>query len=151
MFVLNVDLWNEDGTREVNLVRHSSGTPSISSTTPASYASLTTSTPAFANILPSHRAESPYPGPDMGYGQAVMGSYGMSGYGGAPSPYGQAPPSAYPQCKFPSECKTLDQRLNMFLIQPSTDLQHTRLGHSTTLEAETIVAASAVWYRQMRE
>jgi hypothetical protein len=99
MFVLNVDLWNEDGTREVNLVRHSSGTPSISSTTPASYASLTTSTPAFANILPSHRAESPYPGPDMGYGQTVMGGYGMPGYGGAPSPYGQGPPSAYPQCK----------------------------------------------------
>lgn len=38
-FVLTVDLWDADGTREVNLVRHSSGTPtvSISSSTTASY------------------------------------------------------------------------------------------------------------------
>ncbi|KAL7785132.1 velvet factor domain-containing protein [Trichoderma ceciliae] len=40
MFVLNVDLWNEDGTREVNLVRSSTSSPSISSTTPYSYASI---------------------------------------------------------------------------------------------------------------
>lgn len=40
MFVLNVDLWNEDGTQEVNLVRSSTGTPSISSTTPYSYTTL---------------------------------------------------------------------------------------------------------------
>lgn len=102
MFVLNVDLWNEDGSREVNLVRHSSGTPSISSTTPASYGGLTSSTPAFANILPSHR-ESPYPGSEMGgYGQPNMPQYGMpSGYGQAPSPYGQPPqPGYHPQCQY---------------------------------------------------
>ncbi|RDA82552.1 hypothetical protein CP532_3767 [Ophiocordyceps camponoti-leonardi (nom. inval.)] len=40
MFVLNVDLWNQDGTREVNLVRSSTGSPSISSTTPYSYTTL---------------------------------------------------------------------------------------------------------------
>lgn len=40
MFVLNVDLWNEDGTKEVNLVRSSTGSPSISSTTPYSYTTL---------------------------------------------------------------------------------------------------------------
>ncbi|CAI4216723.1 unnamed protein product [Parascedosporium putredinis] len=101
MFVLNVDLWNEDGSREVNLVRHSSGTPSISSTTPASYGSLTSSTPAFANILPSHR-DSPYPPSDMGgYGQPVMPQYGMPpGYGQAPSPYGQPPQPGYPQSPY---------------------------------------------------
>jgi hypothetical protein len=37
MFVLNVDLWDEFGQREVNLVRHSGSSPGISSTTPASY------------------------------------------------------------------------------------------------------------------
>ncbi|KAF2474817.1 uncharacterized protein BDR25DRAFT_280392 [Lindgomyces ingoldianus] len=38
-FVLTVDLWDADGTREVNLVRHSSGAPtvSISSSTTTSY------------------------------------------------------------------------------------------------------------------
>ena len=97
MFVLNVDLWNADGTREVNLVRHSSGTPSISSTTQASYGSLTSSTAAYANILPSHR-ESSYPGPEMGgqYGQPVIPQYGMhQGYAQAASPYGQGPQSGY--------------------------------------------------------
>jgi len=38
-FVLTVDLWDSEGTREVNLVRHSSGAPtvSISSSTTTSY------------------------------------------------------------------------------------------------------------------
>ena len=40
LFVLNVDLWNEDGSREFNLVRSSTGSPSISSTTPFSYSAL---------------------------------------------------------------------------------------------------------------
>lgn len=100
MFVLNVDLWDKDGTREVNLVRHSSGTPSISSTTPASYGSIQSSTPAYTNILPSHR-ESSYPGSEMGgYGQPIMQQYGMPpGYGQAPSPYGPGPQSGY-QCQY---------------------------------------------------
>ncbi|KAK1253952.1 hypothetical protein MKX07_002029 [Trichoderma sp. CBMAI-0711] len=42
MFVLNVDLWNEDGTREVNLVRSStSSSPSVSSTVTYPYGSIT--------------------------------------------------------------------------------------------------------------
>ncbi|EGR45802.1 uncharacterized protein TRIREDRAFT_40551, partial [Trichoderma reesei QM6a] len=41
MFVLNVDLWNEDGTREVNLVRSStSSSPSVSSTVTYPYGSI---------------------------------------------------------------------------------------------------------------
>ncbi|KAK3394089.1 velvet factor-domain-containing protein [Podospora didyma] len=63
MYVLNVDLWSEDALKEVNLVRHTTATPSISSTTPASYASLDQSTPAFSNILPSSR--------DVGYPQQM--------------------------------------------------------------------------------
>jgi hypothetical protein len=54
MYVLNVDLWSADGAREVNLVRHSATSPSISSTVPVSYAQVHEhSTPAFSNILPS--------------------------------------------------------------------------------------------------
>ncbi|KAL8811303.1 MAG: hypothetical protein Q9223_001820 [Gallowayella weberi] len=36
-FVLTVDLWNTEGTKEVNLVRHSQTSPSISAATSASY------------------------------------------------------------------------------------------------------------------
>lgn len=40
MFVLNVDLWSEDGKSEVNLVRHSSASPAIGTVPPPSYAPL---------------------------------------------------------------------------------------------------------------
>jgi hypothetical protein len=83
MYVLNVDLWSEDALKEVNLVRHTTATPSISSTSPASYAQIEQNTPAYSHILPSSR--------DMGYSpqmayppqnQAVS-PYGMQ------QPYGQ--------------------------------------------------------------
>lgn len=64
MYVLNVDLWSEDALKEVNLVRHTTATPSISSTTPASYAAIEQSTPAYSNILPSSRDAG-------GYGQPM--------------------------------------------------------------------------------
>lgn len=66
MYVLNVDLWSEDATKEVNLVRHTTATPSISSTTPASFATLEHTTPAYAHILPSSRQD---------YGGQVAPSY----------------------------------------------------------------------------
>lgn len=52
MYIVNVDLWNEDGTQEVNLVRHSGSTPSISSTTPTSFAQVQNSM-AHPQILPA--------------------------------------------------------------------------------------------------
>src|SRR5690242_671479 len=44
MYVLNVDLWNDIGSAEVNLVRHTSTTPSISSTTPTSFSMMQSQT-----------------------------------------------------------------------------------------------------------
>ena len=82
MYVLNVDLWSEDALREVNLVRHTTATPSISSTSPASYAQIDQATPTYSHILPSSR-DVAY-GSQMGYGpqnQAVA-PYGMQ------QPYG---------------------------------------------------------------
>ncbi|KAJ5032237.1 uncharacterized protein L3040_008846 [Drepanopeziza brunnea f. sp. 'multigermtubi'] len=38
MFIISVDLWSECGRDEVNLVRHSMASPSISATSPISYA-----------------------------------------------------------------------------------------------------------------
>ena len=50
-YVLNVDLWSEDALKEVNLVRHTTTTPSISSTTPASYGQVE-QLAAFPNLMP---------------------------------------------------------------------------------------------------
>lgn len=73
MFVLNVDLWTDVGTKEVNLVRSSQGTPSISSTTPMSYTTLNggdaTAVSYNQQVLPSSR-EPPYSQPQqVGYVQ----------------------------------------------------------------------------------
>lgn len=81
MYVLNVDLWSEDALKEVNLVRHTTATPSISSTSPASYAQIEQATPAYSHILPSNR--------DMGYAAHQMG-YPPPGQ--AVSPYGVQQP-----------------------------------------------------------
>jgi hypothetical protein len=80
MYVLNVDLWSEDALKEVNLVRHTTATPSISSTSPASYAQIEQTTPAYSHILPSNR--------DMGYSQQM----GYPSPGQAVSPYGMQQP-----------------------------------------------------------
>ncbi|KAG6010163.1 hypothetical protein E4U21_007640 [Claviceps maximensis] len=88
MFVLNVDLWNEDGTKEVNLVRSSAGSPSISSTIPYSYTALGNGEggiiPYTQHVLASNR--------DTAFNQSQGISYGQE-YQVQPS-YGQAP--AYP-------------------------------------------------------
>lgn len=98
MYVLNVDLWSDDALKEVNLVRHTTATPSISSTTPASFASIEQSTPAYSNILPSSRdmsyAQMPFqaPSPQVSpYGmqqpQYSNGSYNNVGYAPPPQQY----------------------------------------------------------------
>ncbi|KAL9946747.1 hypothetical protein ACHAO3_003515 [Verticillium nonalfalfae] len=99
MYVLNVDLWSEDGQREVNLVRHTNSAPSISSTTPCSYTNLTENATAFQHILPSstpHREPPQFHSPNnMGYAppnaSPYAGAYAQyplsNGYGPAP-PYG---------------------------------------------------------------
>ncbi|KAL0939369.1 developmental regulator VelB [Colletotrichum truncatum] len=65
-FIINVDLWSEDGQQEVNLVRHSSTTASISTTIPHSFTGLRDDIQPiqpYAQIMPSYGA------PSMGYGQ----------------------------------------------------------------------------------
>ncbi|KAK3940094.1 velvet factor-domain-containing protein [Diplogelasinospora grovesii] len=103
MYVLNVDLWSDDALREVNLVRHTTATPSISSTQPASYAQLEQPTPAYAPILPSTgRDVGGYP-QQMHYQTAGVPHYAMQqgGYpGGFVTPngggYQQQPTQYYP-------------------------------------------------------
>jgi len=110
MFVLNVDLWSSDGQREVNLVRHSATSPSISCTTPVSYANLETSSIAYSSILPTSNTIKFEPGnphnqaPYNPYpGQPSVTPYAGNQpqqYGGQPQYSGYAPPTngtqAYP-------------------------------------------------------
>lgn len=51
-YVLTVDLWSGDGTREVNLVRHSATSPSISAATSSSYPPPS-SAPSFHTAYPN--------------------------------------------------------------------------------------------------
>ncbi|GJN83357.1 velvet complex subunit 2 [Purpureocillium lilacinum] len=102
MFVLNVDLWSDDGSREVNLVRSSTGSPSISSTTPFSYSTLNGGDPSMSpypqHVLASSR--------DGSYPPAQAGPYVSDyqvqpGYNQGPSPF--PPNGSYgpPQQYFP--------------------------------------------------
>ncbi|OAA64075.1 nucleoside diphosphatase Gda1 [Cordyceps fumosorosea ARSEF 2679] len=70
MFVLNVDLWNADGTREVNLVRSSAAASSSasSSANPHGFSS-------YSAIEPTQDAHAVLPGPDASYRQQRAASY----------------------------------------------------------------------------
>ncbi|RDL40089.1 Uncharacterized protein BP5553_00068 [Venustampulla echinocandica] len=98
MFVLNVDLWSADGTREVNLVRHSQTSPSISLTTPVSYAQVQDAGgAAYSNILPGQGAIPR----DVKFEHGGGASYTTSNYNPYPgppqvNPYTQSPPAQVP-------------------------------------------------------
>lgn len=91
-YVLTVDLWNADGTSEVNLVKHSATSPSISTAMSSSYP------PPPQSMSPTYPAygQSPYGAP-VTYPQ-------MNNYYGAQqmtyqNPYGQT--VSYPQYGYP--------------------------------------------------
>lgn len=91
-FVLTVDLWSQDGASEVNLVRHSNHTPSVSIST--------TSTTSYPPPPDRHlvRMDVAVSAP---YGQQQIMPPAMSGYGmHQQSPYG-APPPMLPQSHDP--------------------------------------------------
>ena len=87
MFICNVSLYTEDALKEVNLVRHTTSTPSISSTTPASYASLEQTTPAYSHILPSNRDVAGAYGHHQGMGGYGQGNPAGMGYEMQSNPY----------------------------------------------------------------
>ena len=132
MFVLNVDLWRFDGKEEVNLVKSSQTSPSISSTTQQSYRELENGAgyPNYPNILPSTRDTAYGAPPGAPYGQpAHMGGYPgytPAGYQYPPPPsqyYGQGPEyphhmpqlasqaPMYPGQRFPHDMSNIHQRM----------------------------------------
>ncbi|CAN8099261.1 unnamed protein product [Discula destructiva] len=78
-YVVTVDLWDEIGSKEVNLVRSTTATPAISSTIHESFNNLETM-PFRANIAPyppSHPAQTQM----YGQPQAAVQQYGGAQYG----------------------------------------------------------------------
>ncbi|KAJ9201794.1 hypothetical protein DTO021D3_7801 [Paecilomyces variotii] len=88
-YVLTVDLWNAEGTREVNLVRHSATSPSISTATSSSYP------PPPQNMSPTYPPypQNPYSQP-MGY-PPMNSYYPQNGQLTYQNPYGANPQAAY--------------------------------------------------------
>lgn len=77
MFVLNVDLWDVKGENEVNLVRSSQGSSSISVTTSLSYSTPSSGESSAASYthpgLPPGRDQPYTPTQAMGYGSEYQG------------------------------------------------------------------------------
>ncbi|KAI0020178.1 hypothetical protein F4780DRAFT_770829 [Xylariomycetidae sp. FL0641] len=96
-YVLHVDLWSENGDREVSLVKHSQQSPSISSTQASSFREVTEGAGGYTyqTIVPSSR-DFGHP-PAAGYGQHMPPyqpdpyNQGQYGYPQQVQPYG------YPQ------------------------------------------------------
>jgi Velvet factor len=91
-YVLTVDLWNADGTSEVNLVKHSATSPSISTAMSSSYP------PPPQSMSPTYPpyGQSPYGAP-VGYPQ--MNNYYGTQQMAYQNPYGQT--VGYPQYGYP--------------------------------------------------
>ncbi|KAI1208085.1 uncharacterized protein F4807DRAFT_164755 [Annulohypoxylon truncatum] len=92
-YVLHVDLWSENGDKEVNLVKHSQQSPSISSTQASSFREVIegsqTSGYGYQSIVPSNRE----------YAQQTNAGYPHAMPPYQPDPYGQGygyPPQAQP-------------------------------------------------------
>ncbi|KAI0482979.1 hypothetical protein GGR56DRAFT_218388 [Xylariaceae sp. FL0804] len=97
-YVLHVDLWNAEGDKEVNLVKHSQQSPSISSTQHSSFRDVTEGGQAYGyqTIVPSHGRDFSQP-PGAAYSQQ-MAPYQPDPY--AQGQYGypqQVQPYGYPQ------------------------------------------------------
>jgi hypothetical protein len=83
MFVLNVDLWDESGSQEVNLCRQpsSTGAPSIAATSSYTYAAINGGEPP----PPQYSSPAVQQSRDVGYGQPspvgyVQDYHGQQGY-----------------------------------------------------------------------
>ena len=99
MFVLNVDLWNEAGTQEVNLIRNSQASPSISSTSMAAYTDVAQTAAAYTtntNALRSDPSAPPFkfdPSTNQGSPFQTQAQAAYSPYPGPPpaNTYSQSP------------------------------------------------------------
>ncbi|KAI5285602.1 Exocyst complex component 4, partial [Ascosphaera acerosa] len=117
-FVLTADLWSADGNREVNLVRHSATSPSISTATPSAF-------PAG----PATAAPASFPGfQQPGYNPAYSNAYGATPtYGQPGSQYGSPSGSPYyPLTGQPYYPPGSNSATATPYVPPSATVMHTR-------------------------
>lgn len=131
-YVLTVDLWNAEGTSEVNLVKHSATSPSISTATSSSYP------PPPQNFSPTYPAYAQY----GAAGQAV--AYPMNSYYGGnaqlayPNPYTASPQASYYPQYYPS-----GGHLPPANLSPATPVQPVASGGMYTRNLIGSLSASA--------
>jgi hypothetical protein len=127
MFVLNVDLWDESGSQEVNLCRQpsSTGAPSIAATSSYTYAAINGGEPP----PPQYSSPAVQQSRDVGYGQPspvgyVQDYHGQQGYNHASSSSSYPPNGTYgpPQQFFP-------QHQAPGLIAPRYDSNGSAMGY----------------------
>ncbi|MCJ1416660.1 hypothetical protein MMC32_002998 [Xylographa parallela] len=112
-YILTVDLWSAEGTKEVNLVRHSATSPSISAATSSSYPPPPPTPPSFpygppmtqvhvgltsnygqpSGLPPQQQAQQPHPQ----YGYVTSDPYQQHPSQAYQHPYQQAPMAPPPQ------------------------------------------------------
>ncbi|MCJ1371697.1 hypothetical protein MMC20_002916 [Loxospora ochrophaea] len=124
--VLTVDLWSGDGTREVNLVRHSATSPSISAATSSSYPPPPPTPSAFPYGTPATQV---HVGLTQNYGQPPGPSPPQQlVYPQQSDPYKPQPPqsySQYPQHPYPPAAHALppppqpQQHIQSYYTTPS--------------------------------
>ncbi|KAF8543614.1 velvet factor [Trichophaea hybrida] len=92
-YVLTVDLWSADGTREVNLVRHSATSPSISAATSSSYPPPPPTPPPHPHPQAhhTHHVQQQHPGYSQ-HAPQMPPQNTYQGYSSAPSHPQQQPP-----------------------------------------------------------
>ncbi|KAI5801672.1 velvet factor-domain-containing protein [Peziza echinospora] len=95
-YVLTVDLWSADATREVNLVRHSATSPSISAATSSSYPPPPPTPPPHPHGPPHHHQQHPGYPPQLQQQQQQQ-QHQQHQQQSPQSQYYQSPPSGYYQ------------------------------------------------------
>ncbi len=109
MFVLNVDLWNEEGTREVNLVRSSTSSQSATAVS-YPYASITIADSSHS----TYGQNIPPPSRDATYSLPHTANYPPEYQTQAP----QAPQSTYnTQGNYRKDCPSCIDNLQTILIK----------------------------------
>lgn len=102
-FVLTVDLWSADGSREVNLVRHSATSPSISTAVSSSYPPPPQTPPAYSypQSQPQYQTSYTQPlalqAPQHAYPSSASPGGSQPGYYQQPGPGGSLTPTGYYQ------------------------------------------------------
>ena len=136
-YVLTVDLWSAEATREVNLVRHSATSPSISAATSSSYPPPPTPPPSFPHGPPMTQVHVGLT--QQNYGQSMpSASYpSQYSYQQNPDPYQQHIPNPYQHSSNPYQAPPPAPHTQSYYTTPSgTPITPTHYYQQSSLSAQ---------------